>query len=385
MTAFGGPAAHIAIMEQVFVRKLGLIQQKEFSDLIGATNLIPGPNSTEMAIHIGYILRGYKGMATALFFILPSLALTYVFAIIYVIVTRSPDTSDFLLGVKPVVIAIIWIVVFRLSRTNNTTPANRKLALGIFVLGSIGYLGQNQLLSNPIFLIFLAAVAELALGKRNISQSKVSQNAIRYRNSLIGISLWLGVGIIAYLLSLTAIRIFQIFWFFYFVGSVLFGSGYILVAFVQQGAVNDYGWITTQQLIDAIAVGQVTPGPVLSTSTFIGYIAGGTIGAVVASAGIFLPSFFFVLAMNPIMKSMRNSQKFSRFLDGATIGSIMVMLLVSFSLLWDIIFLAPTSSVRGLLIIFTLACALILHRYKIPPTMLIVFGIALGFIIDPFL
>ena len=328
LVAFGGPAAHIAMMEEEVVSRRRWLSQEQFLDLLGATNLIPGPNSTEMAIHIGMVRAGLRGLIVAgLCFILPATAITLGFAWAYVRYQTLPQTSALLFGVKPVVIAIILSAVVRLGRTAVKTPWLALLGLTVFVLGLRG--------ANEIVLL-------LGGGAAGILWSTLRRGPLRPSGiSLLGVTgLVLALPIVVGAVggdpsgswvspppSLRAIGLY-----FLKIGSVLFGSGYVLIAFLRGDLVVSYRWLTEVQLLDAVAIGQLTPGPVSSTATFIGYLLAGGVGALVATAGIFLPSFFFVLATNPLIPRIRRSATAASFLDAVNVSSIGLMAAVSVEL-----------------------------------------------------
>ena len=316
--AFGGPAAHIAMMEDEVVKRRGWISHEHFLDLLGATNLIPGPNSTEMAIHIGYLRAGLKGLLLAgLCFILPAVLITLLLAHFYVAYGSIPELRPFVAGIRPAVIAVILAAVFRLSKS---VVKNRlAVALGVLVV-ILNLLGVDE-----IFLLLASGLAGLLWNYRN----RLRQTFATLITLLPILSLQTATPTeptlaTASLLGLTL--------FFLKVGSVLYGSGYVLVAFLQGGLVDARHWLTQQQLFDAIAVGQFTPGPVLSTATFIGYLILGFPGASVATLGIFLPSFVFVLISNPLIPKLRRSPLASGFLDGLNAASLGLMLAVTIEL-----------------------------------------------------
>lgn len=328
LVAFGGPAAHIAMMEEEVVSRRRWLSREQFLDLLGATNLIPGPNSTEMAIHIGMVRAGLRGLIVAgLCFILPATAITLGFAWAYVRYQTLPQTSALLFGVKPVVIAIILSAVVRLSRTAIKTQWLAVLGLAVFVLGLRGV--------NEIVLL-------LGGGAVGILWSTLRRGPLRTS----GLGLLGAMGLIAVVpivvgavagdasgstvsppASLRAIGLY-----FLKIGSVLFGSGYVLIAFLRGDLVADYRWLTELQLLDAVAIGQLTPGPVSSTATFIGYLLAGSVGALVATVGIFLPSFLFVLATSPLIPRIRRSATAASFLDAVNVSSIGLMAAVTLEL-----------------------------------------------------
>ena len=278
--AFGGPAAHIAMMEDEVVRRRRWMTREEFLDLLGATNLIPGPNSTEMAIHIGHRRAGWKGLVVAgTSFILPAMLIVMGFAWAYVRYGSVPQVKGVLYGVKPVIIVIVLQALWSLGRTALKT----KLLAGIGIAGVIlTFLGVHELL-------VLLGGGLIVMAVRLIGAHK-GQPSFR---SLISAS-----PLIVFLQTGTATASFSLamlFLFFLKVGAVLYGSGYVLLAFIRADLVDRWHWLTESQLLDAVAVGQVTPGPVFTTATFIGYVLGGTKGAVIATVGIFLPAFVFIV------------------------------------------------------------------------------------------
>lgn len=329
LVGFGGPAAHIAMMEEEVVVRRGWLSREQFLDLLGATNLIPGPNSTEMAIHIGMVRAGFSGLLMAgLCFILPATVITLAFALAYVAFQAVPQLSALLFGIKPVVIAVILSAVLRLGRTAIKTPS--LAVLGVTVFG-LGLLGANEIvlllgsgaagilwsllprgLVRPSSLVLVAAVGLMAAAPMAMSASWTEAA---------------GAPLGTIPPSLPALGLF-----FLKVGSVLFGSGYVLIAFLRGGLVVEHQWLTEVQLLDAIAIGQFTPGPVLSTATFIGYLLAGWAGALVATVGIFLPSFFFVVATNPLISRLRHSATAASFLDAVIVGSIGLMAAVTVKL-----------------------------------------------------
>jgi len=349
-TAFGGPAAHIAMMEEEVVNRRRWLTRQHFLDLVGATNLIPGPNSTEMAIHIGYIRAKLPGLiAAGLSFILPAVIITGILAWIYVTVGTLPQATNFLFGIKPAVISVILVAVVRLGKT--AAKNVRVTVIGIAV-AAVSLMGMNEVVALLIGGIIGIVLYELIdRQKKGISGwllpsflqlpvlltwSEAKAAASVSAAGIAGISLWkLGL-------------------FFLKIGSVLYGSGYVLVAFLEGELVKDYGWLTNQQLLDAIAIGQFTPGPVLSTATFVGYVLSGIPGATVATAAIFLPSFLFVLILNPIIPRLRASKVMSAFLDAVNVSAIGLMAAVVVSLAgrtltdWRAIVIAIVAAIAGI-------------------------------------
>lgn len=302
---FGGPAAHIAMMRDEVVTKRKWLTEQHFLDLIGATNLIPGPNSTEMAIHIGHEKGGWKGLIVAgLCFILPAVFITGIFAYLYKQFGQLPEVQPFIYGIKPAIIAIILGAVFPLAK--KSLKSTELIIIGLLVLtGSFFSI-------NEIYLMFGAGFLALSLA---YFRSRKQDNF----NSFLPLSL----------LQITNTTIISatnasLFWIFLKIGAILYGSGYVLFAFLDTELVST-GLLSRQQLIDAIAVGQFTPGPVFSSVTFIGYQMNGFTGAIVSTIAIFLPSFVFVALLNPIVRKMRNSKLFSAFLDAVNVASVAII------------------------------------------------------------
>ncbi len=322
--AFGGPAAHIAMMEDEVVRRRQWISREEFLDLLGATNLIPGPNSTEMAIHIGHRRAGWPGLfVTGSCFILPAALIVTALAWIYVRYGSLPQADAVLYGVKPVIIAIVVQALWELGRTALKTTT---LALvGAAGVGA-GFFGINELI-----IIFVAGTA-VAFGRWLVSLGRRSGARLL---SLAQCVLFAPFAQMAAATgAATPFGLWPLFLFFVKVGSVLFGSGYVLLAFLRADLVERWHWLTETQLLDAIAVGQVTPGPVFTTATFIGYVLGGLSGAAVATVGIFLPAFFFVAVSGPLTTRIRRSAMAGAFLDGVNAASLSLITVVAWRLSW---------------------------------------------------
>jgi chromate transporter len=358
-------------MEEEVVSRRKWLTKDHFLDLVGATNLIPGPNATEMAIHIGYIRGGLSGLiAAGISFILPAAIITGIFAWAYVEFGTLPQASNFLFGIKPVVISIILIAVLRLGKT----AAKSTLLIVIGVAVAIASLsGVNEVLS--LLCGGIVGIAIYALkGKVHksvtgwfmplsiqpiafLADSKTRAVAAVSATAIAGVSLW------------------KLGWFFLKIGSVLYGSGYVLVAFLEGGLVRDYGWLSHQQLLDAIAIGQFTPGPVLSAATFVGYVISGPLGALVSTIAIFLPSFLFVLLLNPVIPKLRASKVMSAFLDAVNISAVGLMASVVISLSGQVI-----TDWRGIAIAGVAAVAGI--HFKINNAWLIAGGAALGWLLQ---
>ncbi|MFS4492155.1 chromate efflux transporter [Maribacter sp. 2308TA10-17] len=303
--AFGGPAAHIAMMEDEVVRKRKWMTQEHFLDLMGATNLIPGPNSTEMTMHCGHERAGWKGLFVAGFcFIFPAVVITGIFAWLYKKYGQLPEVEPFIYGIKPAVIAIIIMAAYKLGKK---AVKNTKLAiLGIAAI-VVCLLGVNEII--VLFGCGLIGLLIYLITNRN--------NTL---NSFIPFLIFQGA-------SETSISNIKILLTFLKIGAILYGSGYVLFAFLDAELVAN-GWLTRQELIDAVAVGQITPGPVLSTATFIGWQLNGISGALLATLGIFLPSFLFVLLLNPLIPKMRKSKIMRSILDAVNVAAVALIVVV---------------------------------------------------------
>ena len=329
---FGGPAAHIAMMEEEVVARRGWLTRQRFLDLLGATNLIPGPNSTEMAIHLGYVRAGWSGLAVAgTCFILPAVGLTGGLAWIYVHFGQLPQVAPWLLGIKPAVVAIIAVSVWRLGNK----------ACKTWSLGAIGaaVLAASLLQVNEVAALLLGGLVGMLW-------LRLPQAARSRRGKILPLvaGAWLGqwssknVGVLlaaaagAGAAGAASASLWKLGLFFLKVGAVLYGSGYVLVAFLQGGLVHEYGWLTQRELLDAIAIGQFTPGPVLSTATFIGYMIAGAGGAAVATTAIFAPSFLFVALVNPWVPRLRKSAWTAAFLDAVNVSAVALMAAVTVKL-----------------------------------------------------
>jgi chromate transporter len=355
--AFGGPAAHIAMMEEEVVERRRWLSRERFLDLLGATNLIPGPNSTEMAIHIGYLRAGWPGLLTSgACFIFPAAILVWAAAWAYVRFGALPEAEAILYGVKPVIIAVVLQALLRLTKTALKTKT--LIALSILAAAA-NVLGMNELL--VLFLVgLLTALAHWTThhGGAEVKSLWLPLLSVPSAKALGGA-------------SVVAFGLGPLFLFFFKVGSVLFGSGYVLLAFLRADLVENWGWMTEGQLLDAIAVSQVTPGPVFTAATFIGYLMGGTQGAVVATLGIFIPAFFFVAVSGPLVKRIRRSPVAGAFLDGVVAASLALMAVVTWQLGRSALVDLPTVLLGAL-------SALALLRYRVNSAWLILAGAVLG-------
>ncbi|HEX4125348.1 MAG TPA: chromate efflux transporter [Tepidisphaeraceae bacterium] len=351
--AFGGPAAHIALMEDELVRRRKWIAPADFLDLLAVANLLPGPSSTELAIFIGYRLRGLRGLLVAgACFILPAFFLVSLLACAYVHYGKLPAVSGILYGIKPVVIAVVLQALYRLGKTALKTPeliALAALAVAAMALGA----GPLEVLAGA------AGVSALWL-------------ALRGRKPPMPlVALAAAAPSLATAAAVAAISLTGIFLVFLKIGSVVFGSGYVLLAYLQNDLVVHRHWLTSSQLLDSVAVGQVTPGPVFTTATFIGYVLAGPKGAAIATIGIFTPAFIFVALAGPLIRHLRRSRLVGALLDGLNAASLGLMAFVTWQLARSAIVDWPT------LLIAVLA-AILLLRFRLNSAWLIAAGAAAG-------
>lgn len=357
--AFGGPAAHIAMMEDEVVRRRQWLTREEFLDLLGATNLIPGPNSTEMAIHIGHRRAGWPGLVVAgICFILPATLIVTVIAWAYVRFGQLPRAEGLLYGVKPVIIAVVLQALWSLGRSAVKT---KTLAGACALAVALSFIGVNEL-------IVLLGTGLLIAVPRSLRHSQIRPGGA----SLLGIAPAVpaaAAGVAA--IATTPFGLWPMFVFFLKVGSVLFGSGYVLLAFLRADLVDRWRWLTEGQLLDAIAVGQFTPGPVFTTATFIGYLLAGLPGATLATMGIFLPAFVFVAISGPLVPRLRRSPFAGAFLDGVNVASLALMALVT----WQ---LGRVAMVDWLAVLIALSSALCLFRFRVNSAWLVLGGAILG-------
>ena len=316
-TAFGGPAAHIAMMRDEVVRRRAWLTDAEFLDLLGATNLIPGPNSTEMAIHIGYRRHGWRGLLVAgLCFIVPACLMVSALAWIYTRYGRTPQAGWLLYGISPVIIAIIAEAVWRLGKTAVKGVLPALVGLSVLAL-SLGGINELALLGAGAVVMVVGRFARTA----TITGAVV---ALWSMSASAATAVTTG--------SVVPVTLTRLALFFVKVGSILFGSGYVLLAFLRADLAERWGWLTDQQLLDAIAIGQITPGPVFTTATFIGYLLAGWAGAALATVGIFAPGFVFVAITQPLIPHLRSSRVAGALLDGVIVASLGLMAAVAWHL-----------------------------------------------------
>jgi chromate transporter len=334
--AFGGPAAHIAMMEDEVVKRRHWLSRETLLDLLGITNLIPGPNSTELAIHLGYERGGWRGLLIAgSCFILPAMTLVWLLAAIYVRYQTVPQVEGLLYGIKPVIVVIVLQALWKLGRKAIKNLPTAIAGITVIVAFALGV--------NEIWLLLLAGLAIMLWQNRN-------------RLGIAGMGVWLlplaQINTPSKIASLSNTpNSWTIFLFFLKVGSILYGSGYVLLAFLQRDLVEKTNWLTSQQLLDAVAIGQLTPGPLFTTATFIGYLLAGNLGAIAATIGIFLPAFIFVGVTNPWIPKLRRSSWAAGFLDGVNAASLGLMAVVTYTLTktalvdWFTIFLSLLSAI----------------------------------------
>jgi len=356
--AFGGPAAHIAMMDDEVVKHRQWMNRERLLDLLGVTYLIPGPNSTELAVHIGYERGGWRGLLVAgSCFILPAMLIVWVLAAIY---DRYQTMSQFewlLYGIKPVIIAIVLQAVWQLGK-KAAKDGPTKIAVIVAIAGY--FAGINEIL----LLVVVGIVVMLAKNWQR-------------RGNLLGAFLLPFSGIFATVGSAattaTSVSWVNVFLVFLKIGSVLYGSGYVLLAFLQRDLVERNHWLTSQQLLDAVAIGQFTPGPVFTTATFIGYLLAGNAGAIAGTVGIFLPAFVFVAIVNPWVPKLRSSPWASGFLDGVNAASLGLMAGVTWTL-------GRAALIDWLTVIIAIASAIAVFRFKVNSAWLVLAGAIIGFL-----
>lgn len=355
--AFGGPAAHIAMMDEEFVRRRAWVSRADFLDMLGASNLVPGPSSTEMAIHIGHQRAGWRGLVIAgICFILPAMLIVMVCAWAYATFGSLPQVQSIMYGIKPVIIAVVLQAVWGLARS----------AVKNVFLAAIGLLATGAALAGGNVLAILLAAGVVAVLRAWFQERSAAGSpvALATAKPLLAAA--------ARLAAAAPIGLSALFLIFLKFGAVIFGSGYVLLAFLQADLVSRLHWLTQTQLLDAVAIGQVTPGPVFTTATFIGYLLGGIPGALVATVGIFLPGFFFVAVSRPLIPRIRGSKIAGAFLDGVNVGAVALMIAVSLQLGRAAVVDIVTGAIA-------LLSAVILIRLRINSAWLILAGALVGF------
>ena len=385
-TAFGGHAAHLAMMEEEVVRKRKWITHEEFLDIISAANLIPGPNSTETALHIGYSLANWRGFfAAGLSFITPTIIIVTGVAMAYVKYGMLPATENILFWIKPVIMAVISLAIYRFSKT----AVKNKLLLFMLLLACLA--SVFKITEIAVILVIGVLVMFINLGLRahlfqqaNFIKKTLSNFLLKLKKIIAKIfsrdkfnsfapSSFLLDPIIQASSCTVSCDLPAIFLFFFKISAIIFGSGYVLYAFLYNDLVVNYQWISQAQLIDAIAIGQFTPGPVFTAATFIGYLLAGVPGALIASVGVFLPAFIYVAITSPFLSQMRQSKSLSFFLDGVNVASLALMIVVCFNL-------ASAMLTNSLAISIFVVSLGILWRFKVNSAWLILVAAVLGFI-----
>ena len=355
--AFGGPAAHIALMRDEVVTRRRWVSEQQFLDLLGASNLIPGPTSTELAIYLGYARAGWRGLVLAgTLFILPAALISLALAWVYVRYGSMPEAVWLLYGIKPVIIAVVVQAIWALART--AVKGWLLAALGGLVLGLYAA-GINEI-------VLLLGAGVLVMAARNAGR-------LRQRPRALVLVPMLGAPALS-TAGAAAVDPVSLFLVFLKIGAVLYGSGYVLLAFLRNDFVVRLGWLTDQQLIDAVAVGQLTPGPVFTTATFIGYIVAGTSGAALSTLAIFLPSFVFVAIVYPMVPRLRGSAWMSAFLDGVNVAAMGLMLAVTWQLGRSAVIDGPSAALA-------LGAAILLLRWRINSVWLIAGGGVIGTVV----
>lgn len=370
-TAFGGPAAHVAMMHDEVVKRRKWVSEQHFLDMLGATNLIPGPNSTEMTIHLGFIRAGWPGLLLGgASFIAPAMLMVTALAWAYVRFGSTPAAEAILYGIKPVVIAVVANALFSLGQKavkGALTGAVGIAVLGLFLLG----------VDNVLLLVGGGALVMLAINARRLLGRPGSAAALiplagthldRLLRKAQGLAPLMPA---AALVAAQPFSLGRLFLTFLKIGSVLYGSGYTLLAFLEADFVRRLGWLTTHQIVDAVAVGQLTPGPVFTTATFIGYVLGGFPGALLATVGIFLPAFILVAISNPFIPRLRESPWAGAFLDGVNVAALGLMAAVTIQL-------AQAAFVDVLTVAIALAAAVLIFRYRVNTTWLILGSALIG-------
>jgi chromate transporter len=350
-TAFGGPAAYIALMEDEVVRRRGWVTRERFLDLLSAAHLVPGPNATELAIHLGYVRAGFPGLVVAgVAFTLPAALIVSVIASLYVRLGGLPEFVAVLAGMKPAVFVVVLGALWRFART----------------LVTARFVGALALAATAALLLGAGEISVLvAAGLVAAARSRLGGGALRCSSAPLVLA-----QLAPLVPAVAQVTLAGMFGIFLKIGSVLYGSGYVLFAFLRADFVERLGWLTDAQLLDAVAVGQVTPGPLFTTATFIGFVLAGAPGAAVATIGIFLPSFFFVAVSGPLVARIRSSPAAGAFLDGVNVASLALMATVTLLLARDAL-----TSVHSIAIA---AVATLLLRLRVNSAWIVLGGAAAG-------
>ena len=353
--AFGGPAAHIALMREEIVRRKRWISDERFLDLVGMANLIPGPTSTEVSIYLGYVRAGWPGLIVAgVCFIVPAMVMVLALAWLYVRYGATPSAAAAIYGITPVIIAIVAHALWALGRTAVKSTLLAVIGLGVLALALAGVNVLMLLLGGGVVMMLLYA----ARGRGATAVILATLGAPAFA---------LGEGTAA---RMTA-PLGTLFLTFLKIGAVLYGSGYVLLAFLRHDFVERLGWLSDRQLLDAVAVGQFTPGPVFTTATFIGYLVAGLPGALLSTLAIFLPSFVLVALSYPLLPKIRGSRWMSAFLDGVNVAAVGLMAAVT----WQ---LARAAIVDGFTALLALVAGALLLRARVNSAWLVIAGAAAG-------
>jgi chromate transporter len=357
--AFGGPAAHIAMMDHEIVNRLQWMSREKLLDLLGITNLIPGPNSTELAIHIGYERAGWRGLIVAgACFILPAMLIVWALAAVYARYQTVPQVEWLLYGIKPVIIAVVLQALWQLGRK----AAKDIPTIVVAVTALAGFFAGL----NEIAILLVGGVAVMVAKLARLNRSNMTGAFLLTLLAQAG-----GAGGTA--AATASVGWSSVFLVFLKIGSVLYGSGYVLLAFLQRDLVERNQWLTSQQLLDAVAIGQITPGPVFTTATFIGYLLAGNAGAIAGTVGIFLPAFVLVWLVNPWATKLRQSSWASGFLDGVNAASLGLMAGVTYVL-------ARMALVDWLTLVLAILSTIAVFRFKINSAWLVLIGGVIGFL-----
>ena len=362
---FGGVAATVALMEDEVVARRGWLSRQMFLDLVGVSNLIPGPNAAELAIHIGYLRAGWAGfLAAGAGFVLPAVLISATLGWAYTRFGALPGAAPFLLGIKPAVLVVIAMAVWRLG--SRAVKGYRLAVIGVLAAAA-SLLGLNEIAA--LFGGGLLGMAWLRLAARPPDAKGPRLNSLAGLPPLLWRlgAPWAAVAATSVVpVTLTGLGLY-----FLKIGAVLYGSGYVLIAFLQSDLVQRFGWLTQQQLLDAVAAGQVTPGPLLSTASFIGYLLSGPAGAALCSLAVFTPSFLFVIIVRPIVPRLRKSAWSAAFLDAINASSIGLMAAVTIRLA-----LVAVNGWQGVVIVLLAAAAA--WRWRLNSAWLVLGGAIVG-------
>ena len=358
--AFGGPAAHVAMMDDEVVKRRQWMSREDLLDLIGVTNLLPGPNSTELAIHIGYERARWPGLFVAGgSFILPAMVLVWLLAALYVRYQTVPQVGWLLYGIKPVIIAVVLQALVKLGR---------KAAKDVpTVLAGVAAIAAYFAGLNEVALLLLAGLAVMLFKSWQSGGTTAGAFLLPFSGAIAQVS--------SPIAATVSIGWASVFLFFLKIGCVLYGSGYVLLAFLQRDLVEQNQWLTSQQLLDAVAIGQLTPGPVFTTATFVGYLLAGHAGALAGTIGIFLPAFLLVGLVNPWVPKLRRSPWARGFLDGVNAASLGLMAGVTYTL-------GQAALVDGPTVILAVLSAIMVFRFKVNSAWLVLAGAAAGLLLS---